>query len=170
MSDEPWKVQQFCYFWIASQVVSAAEVTEVLGLAADQATVMGSRRMSPTPVPVEHAWTIRCDRHARIDEQAGEVLRRIEPVADKVRSLVDRGDVQAGLMLVRKSTTKRAEAASWAGRSRRSKSGSLRAWARRSRQTSTAVEDEHRPRVRTIPRPSTTGTVADPPTVRICRR
>lgn len=101
MSDEPWKVQQFCYFWIASQVVSADEVTEVLGLAADQATVMGSRRTSPTPVPVEHAWKIRCDRHARIDEQAGEVLRRIEPVADKVRQLVDRGDVQVGLMLVR---------------------------------------------------------------------
>jgi hypothetical protein len=153
MSDEPWKVQQFCYFWIASQVVSAAEVTEVLGLAADQATVMGSRRMSPTPVPVEHAWTIRCDRHARIAEQAGEVLRRIEPVADKVRQLVDRGDVQAGLMLVRYFDDEEGGggALGWAlspeqaGRSRRSKSGSLRAWARTSRQTSTAVEDEHRP-------------------------
>jgi hypothetical protein len=101
MSDAPWKVRQYCYFWTASPVVPAAEVSEALGMPADRLSVRGSRRSTPAPVPVEHAWEVHCERHGRIDEQCSEILRRIEPVADKVRVLVDRGDVQAGLMLVR---------------------------------------------------------------------
>lgn len=101
MSAAPWKVQQYCYFWIASRVVTASEITELLGVAPDRVGVMGSKRTEPTPIPVEHAWELRCERHARIDEQASEVLRRIEPVADKVRSLTDREETYAGLTMVR---------------------------------------------------------------------
>jgi hypothetical protein len=95
------KVQQYCYFWIASECVSSVEVTDFLGMSPDRAAVRGSKHPVPTPVPMEHAWELRCERHARIDEQASEVLRRIEHAADKVRELVDRGDVSAGLMIVR---------------------------------------------------------------------
>lgn len=101
MSSVPWKVQQYCYFWIASPVVTASEITERLGVVPDRVSVRGSKRSQPTPVPVEHAWELRCERHARIDEQASEVLNRIEPVADKVRSLTNRDDTTAGLMMVR---------------------------------------------------------------------
>lgn len=101
MSDAPWKVQQYCYFWVASRVVSASEITELLGIVPDRVSVLGSRRSEPTPVPVEHAWELRCERHGRIDEQASEVLHRIERVADKVRSLTTRDDTSAGLTMVR---------------------------------------------------------------------
>ncbi|CUU55423.1 protein of unknown function (DUF4279) [Parafrankia irregularis] len=101
MKDVPWRVRQYCYFWISSEVVSAAEVTEALGLTPDRVSVRGSRQTTPRPVPVQHSWQIRCDQHGRIDEQASEILRRIAPVAGNVRQLVDRGDVQAGLMMVR---------------------------------------------------------------------
>jgi hypothetical protein len=101
MTQAQWKVQQYCYFWIASEVVSAVEITRAVGLAPDQTSVRGSRRMTPSPVPVEHSWEIRCERHGAIDEQASEVLGRIEPVAKDVRRLIDRGDVWAGLMMVR---------------------------------------------------------------------
>jgi hypothetical protein len=57
--------------------------------------------MTPSPVPVMHRWQILCERHGRIDEQASEVLGRIEPVAKDVRRLIDRGDAEAGLMMVR---------------------------------------------------------------------
>ena len=50
---------------------------------------------------MEHGWEIRCDRFGRIEEQVSEVLARMEPVADKVRQMVDRGDVAAGVMMVR---------------------------------------------------------------------
>jgi hypothetical protein len=46
-------------------------------------------------------WQIRSYRPGHIDEQASDVLRRIGPAAVKVRQLVDRGDAEAGLMLVR---------------------------------------------------------------------
>lgn len=101
MSIAPWKVQQYCYFWIASPVVTAAEITELLGVVPDRVGVRGSKRSQPNPVPVEHAWELRCERHARIDEQASQVLQRIEPVADKVRSLTGHDDTHAGLMMVR---------------------------------------------------------------------
>jgi Domain of unknown function (DUF4279) len=61
MVDAPWKVKQYCYFWIASAVVTVAEVTEVLGIAPDRTTVMGSRQQSRRTVPPEHRWEIVCD-------------------------------------------------------------------------------------------------------------
>ena len=101
MSDSPWKVQQYCYFWLASEVVTAEKVTEHLGIEPDRTSVMGSRRTSPLVVPAAHRWEIRCETHGRIDEQASSVLARMAPVADRVRDLVGSGDVAAGLMMVR---------------------------------------------------------------------
>lgn len=62
---------------------------------------MGATRTSPRTVPPEHRWEIVCDVHGRIDQQATSVLNRIAPVTQQVRALVDRGDVRAGLMMVR---------------------------------------------------------------------
>lgn len=101
MSDSPWKVQQYCYFWLASEAVTAEQVTEHLGIEPDRTSVMGSRRTAPRVVPAAHRWEIRCETHGRIDEQVSAVLARIAPAADRVRDLVDRLDVAAGLMMVR---------------------------------------------------------------------
>jgi hypothetical protein len=101
VANVPWKVQQYCYFWISSEVVSADEITAALDLAPDRTMVRGSRRMTPKPVPAAHSWDLVCELHGRIDEQASEVLSRIEPVAGAVRRLVDRGDTAAGLRMVR---------------------------------------------------------------------
>ena len=101
MGDAPWKVRQYCYFWLASEVVTAGRITELLGLEPDRIAAMGSRRTSPRAVPAAHRWEINCRTHGRIDEQVSTVLGRIAPAADRVRALVDGGDVDAGLMMVR---------------------------------------------------------------------
>ncbi len=101
MLDDPWKVQQYCYFWIASDIVTADEITALLGIQPDRRAVRGSRQTEPRVVPVEHSWELVCERHGRIDEQITDVLSRIEPVASHVRTLTSRGDVGAGLMMVR---------------------------------------------------------------------
>lgn len=101
MGDAPWKVRQYCYFWLASEVVTAEEITERLAIEPDRTTVMGSRGMSPRVAPPAHAWELRCDTRGRIDEQASAVLDRVAPAAERVRALVDGGDVEAGLMMVR---------------------------------------------------------------------
>ena len=101
MRSEPCKVRQYCYFWIASPVVTASEITELLGVTPDRVGVRGSRRAQPKPVPIEHSWELRYEPHAPIDEQASDVLRRIESAAALVRTLTSRDDVCAGLMMVR---------------------------------------------------------------------
>lgn len=101
MVDSPWKVQQYCYFWLASDNVTAEQITERLGLEPDWTVVKGSRLTAPHMVPAAHSWQVRCERHGRIDEQASTVLARIAPATDRVRALVDTGDVSAGLMMVR---------------------------------------------------------------------
>ncbi|GAB1688591.1 DUF4279 domain-containing protein [Krasilnikovia sp. M28-CT-15] len=100
MVDGPWKVRQYCYFWLASEAVTAEQITKRLGLEPDRTAVMGCRRTSPV-VPAAHRWEIRCETHGAIDEQASIVLARVAPAADRVRALVDGGDVEAGLMMVR---------------------------------------------------------------------
>lgn len=101
MSEQPSKVLQYCYFWIGSEVVTAAEVTEAIGLEPDKASVRGSRMDAPRPVPVSHSWEIHSDGRGDIDVQADQVLRRMGPVTGTVRRLVERDDVDAGLMVVR---------------------------------------------------------------------
>jgi hypothetical protein len=101
MDDAPWRVRQYCYFWLASETVTAEQITERLGLEPDRTAVMGSRRASPRVVPAAHRWEVRCETHGSIDEQASTVLARITPAADRVRTLVVGDDVEAGLMMVR---------------------------------------------------------------------
>lgn len=99
------KVRQYCYFWMASETVSAAEMAAAVGLEPDEFAVRGSlfadRAEEPRFVPVEHEWKIVSGEHGPIDDQVTAVLERVAPVADAVRSLVDQGDVNAGLMMVR---------------------------------------------------------------------
>jgi hypothetical protein len=101
VTEQPWKVQQYCYFWIVSERMTAAEITRRIDLEPDRTTVMGSRRTSPRIVPAAHGWEIRCEQHGRIDEQASAVLARVAPAAEAIRALVDAGDVSARLMMVR---------------------------------------------------------------------
>ena len=101
MVEQPSKVLQYCYFWIESEAVTAAEVTEALGLEPDKASVRGSRMTTPKPVPVSHSWEIHSDTPGDVDAQADQVLARMAPVAQSVQRLVERDDVDSGLMVVR---------------------------------------------------------------------
>lgn len=101
MAENPWKVQQRCYFWLQSELLTADEITQRIGVEPDRTTVMGSRRTLPRTVPAAHGWEVRCDAHGRIDEQASAVLARVEPAAKAIRGLVESGEVSAGLMMVR---------------------------------------------------------------------
>ena len=60
-----WRVKQYCYFWIASQTMTADQVTEMVGIEPDRVTVRGSKSTAPRVVPVEHSWALVCDRQGR---------------------------------------------------------------------------------------------------------
>jgi hypothetical protein len=94
-------MSQYVYLALWSETTTAAEMTADLGVAPDKVMVRGSKRASP-PVPIGHAWKLECrDRGLSLDEQIERVLIRVTPVASKVRSLVDSGDVKAVLQVVR---------------------------------------------------------------------
>lgn len=96
-----FKVRQYCYFRIESRTVTADQITAILGMQPDRATVRGSRSAAPRVHPANHSWVVECTEHGRIDQQVAAVLRRIEPISHLVRRLVDHDHVDAGLMMVR---------------------------------------------------------------------
>lgn len=95
------RMSQYVYFALTSKETTAAEIATHLGLEADQVMVRGSESADP-PRPGRHWWQITCETPGlRLDEQIPEVLDRIAPVADRVRALVDTGNVTAHLQIVR---------------------------------------------------------------------
>ncbi|MBX3160029.1 MAG: DUF4279 domain-containing protein [Deltaproteobacteria bacterium] len=84
------RIRQRAYFAVKSDRLSAAEITARLGLGPDESTVRGSRVADP-PRPALHAWTIRCDRAVRVDEQLGELMARLAPVRAALTTLLAEG-------------------------------------------------------------------------------
>jgi hypothetical protein len=90
------RVEQYVYFSAASDTMSAAEITDAVGLSPDEVMVRGSRLEDP-PSPTSHSWKLVCrDAGLRVDQQIEIVLGRVEPHADALgvlAGLVD-GDQQ----------------------------------------------------------------------------
>ncbi|MFE4467212.1 DUF4279 domain-containing protein [Leifsonia sp. NPDC056824] len=95
------RIRQYVYFRLFSEVVTADAITAALGLDPDVVTVRGSKRIDP-PVPVAHSWQLHCDRPGiTVGAQVERVVRRLQPVEDRVRRLVATKDVDAVLQIVR---------------------------------------------------------------------
>lgn len=96
------RMSQYVYFLLLSETVTAANITAELMMEPDQIRVAGSKQASPRPLPRAHSWELHCaDRSQPIDSQATLLLERIAPVAQRVRDLVDKGEVDASLVIVR---------------------------------------------------------------------
>lgn len=96
------KMSQYVYFSLASEVVTAAEITAELGLNPDKTTTRGSRTLSTRVVPINHSWEIHSrDQTRQIDDQAAEVLDRLRPIDAKLRQIMAGANVAAHLVFVR---------------------------------------------------------------------
>lgn len=94
-------INQYVYFALRSDELSADQITERLGLEPDERVIRGARTPEP-PVPVSHSWKLVCRKPGmRVDEQAERVLTRLAPVADQIRALTTTGEVNAELQFVR---------------------------------------------------------------------
>ena len=95
------RISQRAYFDVSSETVPAAAVTARLGMEPDQLKVRGATRAEP-PVPSCHSWSVHCQEPGlRLDAQIGEILRRIEPVRQRLAGLVNGEEVSARLVIVR---------------------------------------------------------------------
>jgi hypothetical protein len=99
--DDPLRISQYVYFALKSETVSAATITACLGVEPDSVSERGFRRSMP-PLPACHRWAIECRQPGlTVDEQAAQVLNRVRPLVEPIRTLTTTGDVSAVLQVVR---------------------------------------------------------------------
>lgn len=95
------RIRQYVYFRLFSEIVTAADITDVLGIHPDTVSVRGSRRANPA-VPVTHSWNIQDDERGHtVDDQIEQVIHRLRPIEGKIRELVAGTAVSACLQIVR---------------------------------------------------------------------
>lgn len=83
------RIRQYTYFGIGSEVMSAAEMSDRLGMPPDEYSERGSRRRSDPVFPRSHFWKVVCNEPGlRVDDQIRSVVGRLEPVVDRIADLV----------------------------------------------------------------------------------
>jgi Domain of unknown function (DUF4279) len=97
----PLRISQYTYFALKSETVPASTITARLGIEPDCILVRGARRPAP-PIPVCHMWAVECrQRGLAVDDQVAQVLARVRPVAEAIRTLTASGSTSAVLQIVR---------------------------------------------------------------------
>ena len=82
------RIRQYSYFGIRSEVMSAAEMSDRLGVLPDEHSERGSRSSDPI-FPRSHSWKVVCKEPGlRVDDQIRSVVGRLEPVVDRIADLV----------------------------------------------------------------------------------
>lgn len=95
------RIRQYVYFGLWSTTTSAETITEILATTPDAALVRGSRIADP-PRPVSHKWALECSADdLDVGGQIREVLARVRPLAERIRTLVEGEDVTSCLTVVR---------------------------------------------------------------------
>lgn len=88
-------VNQYVYFALSSHGTSATDITAILGLQPDEATVRGSRIAAPKPIPALNRWKIVCrEPGLRVDEQIARILERLAPHTEAIATLAHRLDTE----------------------------------------------------------------------------
>jgi Domain of unknown function (DUF4279) len=96
------RADQYVYFAVRSDEVTALEVEERLGLRPDSVLVRGSKDPD-RPLPAQHKWAVESQQRDRsLSDQIEEVLARIAPVEAALTDLLSEGrDISYELQVVR---------------------------------------------------------------------
>ncbi|MGV9382070.1 DUF4279 domain-containing protein [Nonomuraea sp. NPDC003707] len=87
------QVDQYVYFALKSEHVSAAEMAARLGLEPDVVTVRGNRRLEP-PHPAVHIWQVNGPRSSErpVDDMILALVGRLEPYAKMIGAVAEELD------------------------------------------------------------------------------
>ena len=94
------RIRQRAYLGLRSEVLRPDEISRLVGMAPDREQRRGSLSEDP-PRPVASSWALDATDDVPVDEQVAELLRRIDPIADALRSLLARPDVGGTIEIVR---------------------------------------------------------------------
>lgn len=87
------QVDQYVYFALKSEHVSAAEMAARLGLEPDVVTIRGNRRLEP-PHPAVHIWQVNGPRSSErpVDDMILALVGRLEPYAKMIGAVAEELD------------------------------------------------------------------------------
>ncbi|KAA2252435.1 DUF4279 domain-containing protein [Solihabitans fulvus] len=91
---------QHCYFALKCTTVSAAEITDRLGLQPDEVMVLGSK-LPEQQVPRCHAWKIVRQSTESVGDQIQHLVDRLSPVHTRLFDLVAESEVDPVMQVVR---------------------------------------------------------------------
>lgn len=94
------KVRQRCYLAIKSETIDPDEIACLLGMTFDRSQRRASKAEQP-PRPVANTWVLDAPDDLGVDEQIPSLLDRIDPIAEDLRSLLERSDVDGVIEVVR---------------------------------------------------------------------
>ena len=95
------RISQYVYFAVRSPKLTPQELTADLLVEPDVAEAIGSRDLG-RGLPRFHSWVVECRVPGlRVDELIDQVVSRVAPATDRVRALVDSGQAEATLHIVR---------------------------------------------------------------------
>jgi hypothetical protein len=81
-------VEQYAYFVLQSDTMSAVDMTARLGIEPDEVMIRGYRRSGPRPLPRSHAWALSCRQpDLRIDDQVAAIIDRLLPHVARIEAL-----------------------------------------------------------------------------------
>ncbi|MFS8100192.1 GNAT family N-acetyltransferase [Lentzea alba] len=95
------RVEQYSYFALWSETVSAADISVRLGLEPDEVLVRGSRS-AEHDVPRAHAWKVVRRSDERVDEQIQHLVDGLKPVRDGLVEITAETGITASLVVVRR--------------------------------------------------------------------
>jgi len=82
------RIRQYVYLAVVSRSVPAAEMGRRIGLAADQATMRGSKVAGARPAPPSHAWKVlNDDSGVQVGDQLERLVARLGPYRGAIASL-----------------------------------------------------------------------------------
>lgn len=95
------RISQYAYFSLSSETVTAATITGSLGIEPDEIKVRGARDAARV-IPRAHEWRVTARRdNCSVNDMVSELLQRLDPVIEKIATIVREMPVQARLQLVR---------------------------------------------------------------------
>jgi Domain of unknown function (DUF4279) len=101
------KVRQYVYLGLKSDTVDPGTISERLGLMPDEVKLMASKHPGPPPVPRTHLWRLNSgvgSDEVALDEHFDSLLARVSGSASRIRELIESGQVDAVIQVVRHFT------------------------------------------------------------------
>ncbi len=94
------KIRQYAHFFVQSDILSPEQITAVLLIEPTSVSRRGSRSTEP-PIPKYNIWQYKAHGEGRVDDLVTELVELLEPMADRLRTLMANDRSSIGISVMR---------------------------------------------------------------------